>query len=124
VEAPGGTFTQIKALANGIGKDYFVLLASMDKHAVLVMRRYKKDDNAPFAVVLRKEEDFERVMSTVHKYDFLSEELTAHSSLISVVDSLKAGAERYFTNRGLFSNHFRKERLSARAMYSCLPLFS
>jgi len=111
VEAPGGNLTQIKALANGIGKDYFILLASMDKHAVLVLRRYKKDDNAPFAVVLRKEEDFERVISAVRKYDFLSEELTAHSSLISVVDSLKAGAERYFTNRGLFSNHFLKERL-------------
>ena len=112
LEATGGNLTQIKALANGIAKDYFVLLASMDKYAVLVLRRYKKDDNAPFAVVLRKEEDFERVSSTVRKYDFLSEELTAHSSLISVVDSLKAGAERYFTNRGLFSNHFLKERLS------------
>lgn len=112
VEAPSGNLTQIKSLANGIGKDYFVLLASLDKHAVLVLRRYKKDDNAPFAVVLRKEEDFERVISTVRKYDFLSEELTAHSSLISVIDSLKAGAERYFTNRGLFSNHFLRERLS------------
>ena len=39
VEAPGGNLTQIKSLANGIGKDYFVLLASMDKHAVLVLRK-------------------------------------------------------------------------------------
>jgi hypothetical protein len=112
VEAPSGNLTQIKSLANGISKDYFVLLASINKHAVLVLRRYKKDDNAPFPVVLRKDEDLERVTSTIRKYDFLSDELTAHSSLISVVDSLKEGAERYFTNRGLFSNHFLKERLS------------
>ena len=112
VFAPGGNVTQIRSLAFGVSKENFVLLAVLDSQVVLVLRRSKKDDNAPLPVPLRKEEDFERVVSAVRKYNFVSDELMAHSSLFSVVDLLGAGAERYFTNRGLFSNYYLKERLS------------
>ena len=112
VLAPGGSLTQVRALASGISKENFVLLAECDGHVVLVLRRSKKDDNAPLPIPLRKEEDFEKVISVVRRFNFVSDELTAHSSLYSIVDLLRAGAERYFTNRGLFSNYFLKERLS------------
>jgi len=112
VLAPDGNLTQVRALASGISKENFVLLAVCDGQVVLVLRRSKKDDNAPLPIPLRKEEDFEKAVSAIRRFNFLSDELTAHSSLYSVVDLLRAGAERYFTNRGLFSNYFLKERLS------------
>lgn len=112
VLAPGGNVTQIRSLAFGVSKENFVLLAVLDSQVVLVLRRSKKDDNAPLPVPLRKEEDFERVVSAIRKYNFVSDELMAHSSLYSVVESLRGGAERYFTNRGLFSNYYLKDRLS------------
>jgi hypothetical protein len=112
VLAPGGNLTQVRSLSLGIGKENFVVLAECDGQVVLVLRRSKKDDNAPLPVPLRKEEDFERAVSAIRRFDFLSDELTAHSSLYQVVDLLRAGAERYFTNRGLFSNYYLKERLS------------
>ena len=112
VLAPGGTVTQVRSLAFGVGKENFVILAVLDSQVVLVLRRSKKDDTAPFLVVLRKGEDFERVISAVRRFNFVSDELTAHSSLYSLVDLLRAGAERHFTNRGLFSTYFLKERLS------------
>jgi len=112
VLAPGGTVTQVRSLAFGVSKENFVILAVLDSQAVLVLRRSKKDDTAPFLVVLRKEEDFERVTSAVRRFNFVSDELTGHSSLYSLVDLLRAGAERHFTNRGLFSTYFLKERLS------------
>lgn len=112
VLASHGNITQIKSFALGIGKENFVLLAAFDTHAVLILRRSKKDDNAPLLVPLRREEDLERVVSAIRKLNFVSDELTAHSSIYSLVDLLRAGAERYFTNRGLFSNYFLKERLS------------
>jgi hypothetical protein len=112
VLAPSGSLTQVRALASGISKENFVLLAECDGQVVLVLRRSKKDDNAPLPIPLRKEEDFEKVISVVRRFNFVSDELTAHSSLYSIVDLLRAGAERYFTNRGLFSNYFLKERLS------------
>jgi len=112
VLAPGGTVTQVRSLALGIGKENFVVLAVLDSQVVLVLRRSKKDDDAPLFVVLRKEEDFERVIGAVRRFNFVSDELTAHSSLFSLVDLLWAGAERHFTNRGLFSTYFLKERLS------------
>jgi hypothetical protein len=59
VLAPGGTVTQVRSLALGIGKENFVVLAVLDSQVVLVLRRSKKDDDAPLFVVLRKEEDFE-----------------------------------------------------------------
>lgn len=112
VLAPGGAVTQVRSLALGIGKENFVVLAVLDSQAVLVLRRSKKGDDAPLLVVLRKEEDFERVVSVVRRFNFVSDELTAHSSLYSLVDLLRTGAERHFTNRGLFSTYFLKERLS------------
>ena len=112
VLAPGGNLTQVRSLASGISKENFVLLAECDWQVVLVLRRSKKDDNAPLPIPLRKEEDFEKTVSAIRRFNFVSDELTAHSSLYSVVDLLRAGAERYFTNRGLFSNYFLRERLS------------
>jgi hypothetical protein len=112
VLAPNGNVTQVRSLALGISKENFVLVAELDRQVVLVLRRSKKDDNVPLLIPLRKGEDFERVIGSVRKFNFVSDELTAHASLFSVVDLLRAGAERYFTNRGLFSNYFLKERMN------------
>jgi len=112
VLAPNGTVTQVRSLSLGISKENFVVLAVLNNQVVLVLRRSKKDDTSPLLVVLRKEEDFERVVSAVRRFNFVSDELTAHSSLYSLVDLLRVGAERHFINRGLFSTYFLKERLS------------
>jgi hypothetical protein len=79
VLAPGGNLTQIRSLAFGISRENFVLLAVLDRQVVLVLRRSKKDDNAPLLVPLRKEEDFERVTSGIRRLNFVSDELTAQS---------------------------------------------
>jgi hypothetical protein len=113
VLAPNGNITQIRSLALGISRENFALLAVCDSQVILVLRRSKKEDSTPLPIPLRKEEDFERVIGVIRKFNFVSDVLTAHASLYSVMDLLKAGAERYFTNRGLFSNHFLKERLSS-----------
>lgn len=111
VLAPNANLSQVRSLASGIGRENFALLAITDSQVVLVLRRSKKDDNAPLPFPLRKEEDFERVIGAIRRFNFTSDVLTAHSSLSSVVDLLKVGAERHFTNRGLFSSYFLKERL-------------
>lgn len=113
VHALGGNTTQVRSLALGIRAENYVLLAELEDRVVLVLRRSKKDDNVPLLLPLKKEEDYERLVTAVRKFNFVSDELTAHSSINSVVDLLRAGAERYFINRGLFSNHFLKERLSS-----------
>jgi hypothetical protein len=113
VLAPNGNITQIRSLALGISKENFALLAVCDNQVILVLRRSKKEDNMPLLVPLRKEEDFERVIGVIRKLNFVSDVLTAHASLHSAVDLLKAGAERHFINRGLFSSYFLKERLSS-----------
>ena len=112
VYAPGGNVTRVRSLALGIRHENYVLLAELDSHVVLVLRRSKKDDKVPLLVPLRREEEYERVVNAVRKFNFVSDMLTAHSSINSVVDLLRAGAERYYTNRGLFSNYFLRERLS------------
>ncbi|MGB9959856.1 MAG: Eco57I restriction-modification methylase domain-containing protein [Candidatus Bathyarchaeales archaeon] len=99
-------------MALGISKENFVILAVLDRQAVLVLRRSKRGDDVPLLVVLRGEEDFERVVSAVRRFNFVRDELEAHASLYSLVDLLRSGAERHFTNRGLFSTYFLKERLS------------
>jgi len=112
VYAPSGNVTQIRSLALGIRSENYVLLAELESQAVLVLRRSKKDDTVPLLVPLRKEEDYERVVNVVRKLNFVSDELTAHSSIDSAIDLLRVGAERYFVNRGLFANYFLRERLS------------
>lgn len=111
VHAPEGKFGEIKSLALGIRSENYVLLADLGSHALLVVRRAKKDDNAPLLVPVRNEEDYERVANTVRKFNFTADELTAHSSTNAIVDLLRVGAERYYTNRGLFANHYLRERL-------------
>jgi hypothetical protein len=112
VKAPHGVVTQVKSLCSGIASQNFVVLAVLDDCAVLVLRRPKKEDVGPLLLVLRREEDFDRVVSVARKFDFGSGELLAHASLSSVVDLLRGGAERDFVNRGLFSSYFLKERMA------------
>ncbi|MCW4003627.1 MAG: hypothetical protein NWE95_06930 [Candidatus Bathyarchaeota archaeon] len=112
VLAPDANLSQVRSLASGISRENFGLLAVTSGQVILVLRRSKKDDNAPLLFPLRKEEDFERVVGVIRKFNFTSDVLTAHSSLSSVVDLLRVGAERHFVNRGLFSSYFLKERLS------------
>lgn len=111
IYAPGARISDIKSLALGIKAENFVLLAEFGSYAVLVLRRAKKGEDLPLFVPLRKEEDYERVINTLRKFNFTSDELTAHSSINSAVDLLRVGAERYYTNRGLFSNHYLRERM-------------
>src|SRR5271157_5967747 len=50
VLAPNGNVTQVRSLALGISKENFVLVAELDRQAVLVLRRSKKDDNVPLLI--------------------------------------------------------------------------
>ena len=111
VYTSGATYGEVKSLASGIKAENYVLLAEFGTHSLLVMRRAKKEENQPLLVGVKKEEDLERIANTIRKFNFKSDELTAHSSLNSAVDLLRVGAERYYVNRGLFANHYLKERL-------------
>lgn len=77
----------------------------------MIVKRAKKDDEGPLFIALRKQEDYERVASTLRKLNFVSDVLTAHSSISTAVELLRVGAERYYTNRAVFSNHYLRERL-------------
>ena len=112
VRAIGASYGKIRSLASGIKTDNYILLAENGKHAILVLRRSKRDDNQPLLLVpIRGEDDCERVASTIRKFNFKSDELSAHSSLNTAVDLLRVGAQRYYVNRGLFANHYLKDRL-------------
>ncbi len=103
--------TEMRSFINGIQAENYILIANLEGHDLIVIRRSKKGENQPLIIPLRKEEDYDRVINVVQRLNFTSDELTAHSSINSAVDLLKAGAERYFINRGLFSNYFLRERL-------------
>lgn len=111
VKASEGTYGQVRTLASGIRADTYVLVADMGINAILVMKRVKKGESVPLVIPLRKEEDCERVANTLRKFNFTSDELTAHAAVSSAVDQLRVGAERYYTNRGLFANYYLNERL-------------
>jgi Eco57I restriction-modification methylase len=111
VLAREGTPGQVRTLASGIKADNYILVASLGANAALVIKRAKKGENLPLFLLVRRDEDFERVANTLKKYDFISDELTAHSSVTSAYDELKGGAERYYTNRGVFSNYYLNDRL-------------
>jgi hypothetical protein len=112
IDSPGANATEIRALASGISAENFVLLAEADERlCFLVIRRSKKGENSPLIISIRKQEDMERVQAAIKKLNFTSDELTAHASIQTLYDVLRQGAERYFTNRGLFSTYYLKERL-------------
>ena len=111
VRAGGATYGQVRTLASGIKADNFVLVADLGTNAVVVMKRAKKGENVPLVVPIRREEDLERVANTLRKFNFTSDELTAHASVGSAVEQLRVGAERFYTNRGLFANYYLNERL-------------
>jgi hypothetical protein len=111
VRATEGTYGQVRTLASGIKADNYILVADLGNSAILVMRRVKKGENVPLVVPVRKEEDYERIANILKKFNFSSDELTAHAAVSSAVEQLRIGAERYYTNRGLFSNYYLNERL-------------
>ena len=111
VLAREGTPGQVRTLTSGIKADNFILIAALGANAALVIKRAKKGENVPLFILVRKDDDFERVANTLKKYDFTSDELTAHSSVTSAYEELKGGAERYYTNRGVFSNYYLNDRL-------------
>jgi hypothetical protein len=114
VVAPQGKISAVRSLASGIRAENFVLLADLAAQALLVLRRSKKGENTPLFVPLRRGEDFERVVNVVRKFNFGADELSAHAALSNIIDLLSEGAaERFFVNRGLFSNYFLRERLSS-----------
>jgi len=111
IYAPEVKVSDVRSFVSGIKAENYILLAEFGSHSLLVLRRAKKGENIPLLVPIRKEEDCERVVNTIKKFNFASDELTAHSSINSAVDLLRVGAERYYTNRGLFSNYYLRQRL-------------
>src|SRR5207249_74200 len=95
----------------GIKNENYVILAEFGTHALLVLRRSKKQDDQPLFVSVKTDEDYERVAGVIKKLNFTSDELSAHSSLNSAVELVRVGAERYYVNRGLFANHYLIQRL-------------
>lgn len=112
ISAPGGKVVDIRGFVGGIQADTYVIIAELDSSVVLCIKRVNKQKGEqPLILPLRTEEDFDRVVNVLRKNNFTSDQLSAHMSISTVVDELKSGAERYFVNRGLFSNYFLRERL-------------
>ncbi|MCL4518111.1 MAG: hypothetical protein M1587_02820, partial [Thaumarchaeota archaeon] len=108
---------EARSLAGGIALENFVLLIELaNGSCFFVIRRAKKlndpNGNPPVLILpVRSVDDVDRIIVSARKFRFLSDELTAHASVSSLYDQLKSGAERYFTNRGLFSAYYLRERL-------------
>ncbi|WP_075054215.1 Eco57I restriction-modification methylase domain-containing protein [Nitrososphaera viennensis] len=112
INAPRGKVVDIRSFVGGIQADTYVIIAELDSAVVLCIKRVNKQKGEqPLILPLRTEEDFDRVVNVLRKNNFTSDQLSAHMSISTVVDELKSGAERYFINRGLFSNYFLRERL-------------
>ncbi len=111
VDAVGATYGEIRSLASGIKSENYILVAELGSHALLVLRRSKKEDDQPLPVSVKTEEDYERVAGVIRKLNVASDELSAHSSLNTAVELLRIGAERWYMNRGLFANHYLRNRL-------------
>lgn len=111
LEAEGSRATQVYSFASGINKEAFILVADLGEKVAIVMRRPGKEGDPYLRLLLQKEEDFERAGGVLRKLNFLSDPLTAHANLSQAIELLRAGAERYFVNLGLFSNYFLRERM-------------
>lgn len=110
IRAPGAKVSDIKTFVSGIPTESFLVIAELDDFNVLCLSRHKKGEPA-YVVPLRREEDYETVISVFRKKNFTSDELSAAVAIDSAMTDLKSGAERDFINRGLFSNYFLRERL-------------
>ncbi|MCI0526700.1 MAG: hypothetical protein L0Y56_04510, partial [Nitrospira sp.] len=110
IKAPAAKVTDIKGVISGIQRDTFIVVLELDDFNVLCLSRHKKGE-PPYFLPLRKEEDYDRVLSVLRKHNFTSDELSAHVAIDNSIELLKSGAERDFVNRGLFSNYFLRERL-------------
>lgn len=110
IKALGAKVSDIKSFISGIQSDNFVIVVELDEFNVLCLSRHKKGE-PPYVLPLRREEDYDKVVSVLRKHDFTSDELTAHVAIDTSIELLKSGAERDFVNRGLFSSYFLRERL-------------
>ncbi len=117
LQAPAAKASEVRSFASGIALDNFVLIVeSQPSMCFFVIRRARKLNDVsgnPLTLIIpiRNEDDLERIVTTTKKFNFVSNELTAHASITSLYDQLKSGAERYFSNRGLFSTYYLRERL-------------
>ncbi len=67
VDAVGATYGEIRSLASGIKSENYILVAELGSHALLVLRRSKKEDDQPLPVSVKTEEDYERVAGVIRK---------------------------------------------------------
>jgi hypothetical protein len=85
--------TEIRSFINGIQAENYILVANLENHDLVVIRRSKNGENQPLIIPLRKEEDYDRVISVLQRLNFTSDELTTHSSINSVVDEIAESCE-------------------------------
>lgn len=117
VQYPTARATEVRSIASGISVENFILLVEAEPQVCFfAIRRAKKlndvSGNPPVIIIsIRNDSDLERVAGAVRKFSFTSDELTAHFSLGSLYEELKSARGRYFTDRGLFSEWYLKERL-------------
>lgn len=113
IKAPGARVSEIRQMASGIAAEAYVLLADMgDTSAAILKARKGGGPSQPLIVPLQKPEDFDKLASVLGKLNLSSNALMARLELARAIEELSSGVEREFTNRGLFSSYFLKERLA------------
>jgi hypothetical protein len=111
VRSLGANLTSVRAFSQGVKTERFILLFDLGNQVLLAVNRGKKEESGPLIFPLRKEEDIEKAVTAIKSLDFTSNILKAHMAVSAFAEVLRSGAEEHFINRGLFSNHYLKDRM-------------
>ena len=110
IVARGAKSLDMRNLITGIKKHY-IILAELEDFDLLCISRHTKGEQ-PLLITLRQDKDYDRIINVFRRFKFTSDILSAHYAINKSIELLKSGSgEGPFVNRGLFSNHFLRERL-------------
>lgn len=110
IASPNAKYGEMRSFVSEIKLDIFMIIFDTGTLAYIFIKRGRKGEHV-LPIAVRTDEDSERVERILKKFTFTGNMLVAHSNLSQAFDQLREGAEKDFLNRGLFSNHFLKERL-------------
>ncbi len=110
IASPNAKYGEMRSFVSEIKLDIFMIIFDTGTLAYIFIKRGRKGERV-LPIAVRTDEDSERVERILRKFTFTGNMLVAHSNLSQAFDQLREGAEKDFLNRGLFSNHFLKERL-------------
>ena len=101
----------LRVFLTGIKKSSYVILVTLNNQNVLFIRNSDLDVGAKTHIyTLKNNEDYNKIIATLRKYDIVRDSLTGNANLNFIVGDLFHSTVDY-TNRGLFSNHYLDTRL-------------